>query len=84
MTCLSILLIRKYATKDLRGNDEKTLSTLKSFALTTVWLDDPDGITNYFAETAVSGNNKGTYTQPRIFVDLEGFKSFVQFIREDP
>jgi hypothetical protein len=31
------------------------LSTMASFALTTVWLDDPDGITNYFAETAVSG-----------------------------
>ena len=31
------------------------LSTMASFALTTVWLDDPDGITNYFAETAISG-----------------------------
>jgi hypothetical protein len=31
------------------------LSTMAGFALTTVWLDDPDGITNYFAQTAVSG-----------------------------
>jgi catechol 2,3-dioxygenase-like lactoylglutathione lyase family enzyme len=31
------------------------LSTLQSFSLKTIWLDDPDGITNYFAETAVSG-----------------------------
>lgn len=34
---------------------DQPLSTMASFALTTVWLDDPDGITNYFAETAVSG-----------------------------
>lgn len=31
------------------------LSTMTSFALTTVWLDDPDGITNYFAQTAARG-----------------------------
>jgi catechol 2,3-dioxygenase-like lactoylglutathione lyase family enzyme len=34
---------------------EQPLSTLASFSLKTIWLDDPDGITNYFAETAVSG-----------------------------
>lgn len=34
------------------------LSTLASFALKTVWLDDPDGITNYFAETAASGQQR--------------------------
>ncbi len=34
---------------------EHPLSTLASFSLKTIWLDDPDGITNYFAETAVSG-----------------------------
>jgi hypothetical protein len=27
---------------------------MAGFAPTTVWLDDPDGITNYYAETAVS------------------------------
>ena len=34
------------------------LSTLASFSLKTVWLDDPDGITNYFAETAASGQQR--------------------------
>lgn len=33
---------------------EQPLSTLRGFSLRTVWLDDPDGITNYFAETAAS------------------------------
>jgi hypothetical protein len=32
----------------------KPLSTMASFALTTIRLDNPDGITNYFAETASS------------------------------
>ena len=31
---------------------EQPLSGLPGFALRTIWLDDPDGITNYFAETA--------------------------------
>jgi catechol 2,3-dioxygenase-like lactoylglutathione lyase family enzyme len=31
---------------------DQPLSTLGGFALRTIWLDDPDGITNYFAETA--------------------------------
>ncbi len=30
---------------------ETPLSTLAGYALTTVWLNDPDGITNYFAQT---------------------------------
>jgi hypothetical protein len=34
------------------------LSTLAGFSLKTIWLDDPDGITNYFAETAVSGQQR--------------------------
>jgi len=33
---------------------EQPLSGLKGFDLRTIWLDDPDGITNYFAETGVS------------------------------
>ncbi|HKJ74298.1 MAG TPA: VOC family protein [Alphaproteobacteria bacterium] len=33
---------------------ESPLSTLKGFDLRTIWLDDPDGITNYFAETPQS------------------------------
>jgi len=31
---------------------ESPLSTLEDFDLTTIWLDDPDGITNYFAQTS--------------------------------
>jgi len=30
---------------------DQPLSTLQGFGLRTVWLDDPDGITNYFAQT---------------------------------
>jgi catechol 2,3-dioxygenase-like lactoylglutathione lyase family enzyme len=33
---------------------DQPLSGLPNFALRTIWLDDPDGITNYFAETAAS------------------------------
>lgn len=33
---------------------EQPLSSLPGFSLRTVWLNDPDGITNYFAETAYS------------------------------
>jgi len=40
------------------------LSTLQSFALKTIWLDDPDGITNYFAETAVSGQQRSKQKNP--------------------
>jgi catechol 2,3-dioxygenase-like lactoylglutathione lyase family enzyme len=31
---------------------DQPLSTLSGFQLRTIWLEDPDGITNYFAETA--------------------------------
>ena len=37
---------------------ETPLSTLQSFSLKTIWLDDPDGITNYFAETPVSARQR--------------------------
>src|SRR5262249_52396718 len=30
---------------------ETPLSTLQGYGLTTIWLNDPDGITNYFAQT---------------------------------
>ena len=33
---------------------EQPLSGLPNFALRTIWLADPDGITNYYAETAAS------------------------------
>lgn len=33
---------------------DQPLSGLPGFSLRTIWLDDPDGITNYFAETAQS------------------------------
>jgi catechol 2,3-dioxygenase-like lactoylglutathione lyase family enzyme len=32
---------------------DQPLSTLQGYSLQTVWLDDPDGITNYFAQVAV-------------------------------
>jgi catechol 2,3-dioxygenase-like lactoylglutathione lyase family enzyme len=34
---------------------DQPLSTLQGFSLRTVWLDDPDGITNYFAQTGAAG-----------------------------
>jgi catechol 2,3-dioxygenase-like lactoylglutathione lyase family enzyme len=33
---------------------DQPLSILPGFGLKTIWLDDPDGITNYFAEVGVS------------------------------
>ena len=33
---------------------EQPLRSLPGFSLRTVWLNDPDGVTNYFAETAYS------------------------------
>ena len=33
---------------------EQPLSSLPRFSLKTIWLNDPDGITNYFAETSYS------------------------------
>ncbi len=33
---------------------DQPLSGLPGFSLRTIWLDDPDGITNYFAETSAA------------------------------
>ena len=33
---------------------ETPLNRLTGFGLTTVWLNDPDGVTNYFAQTSAS------------------------------
>jgi len=38
---------------------EQPLSTLQGFSLTTIWLDDPDGITNYFAQVGVPSPPRG-------------------------
>jgi len=35
---------------------DQPINTMAGYALQTVWLDDPDGITNYFAQTGVRGN----------------------------
>jgi catechol 2,3-dioxygenase-like lactoylglutathione lyase family enzyme len=35
---------------------DQPLSGLAGFSLRTIWLDDPDGITNYFAETEAARN----------------------------
>jgi len=32
---------------------DQPLNTLTGYSLQTVWLDDPDGITNYFAQVGV-------------------------------
>jgi catechol 2,3-dioxygenase-like lactoylglutathione lyase family enzyme len=39
---------------------EQPLSGLPNFALRTIWLADPDGITNYYAETAASRAARAT------------------------
>ena len=36
------------------------LSGLRGFDLRTIWLDDPDGVTNYFAETGASRAARST------------------------
>jgi catechol 2,3-dioxygenase-like lactoylglutathione lyase family enzyme len=36
------------------------LSGLQGFDLRTIWLDDPDGVTNYFAETGESRRSRAT------------------------
>jgi catechol 2,3-dioxygenase-like lactoylglutathione lyase family enzyme len=40
--------------KERHVSVEQPLSGLRGFDLRTIWLDDPDGITNYFAETGAS------------------------------
>jgi catechol 2,3-dioxygenase-like lactoylglutathione lyase family enzyme len=32
---------------------DQPLNTMQGYALQTIWIDDPDGITNYFAQTGV-------------------------------
>lgn len=39
---------------------DQPLSGLRGFDLRTVWLDDPDGVTNYFAETGASRRARGS------------------------
>jgi catechol 2,3-dioxygenase-like lactoylglutathione lyase family enzyme len=46
-------LVAALAT-ERRVTIEQPLAGLRGFDLRTIWLDDPDGITNYFAETGVS------------------------------
>jgi catechol 2,3-dioxygenase-like lactoylglutathione lyase family enzyme len=40
--------------KDRHVPIDQPLSGLRGFDLRTIWLDDPDGVTNYFAETGAS------------------------------
>jgi catechol 2,3-dioxygenase-like lactoylglutathione lyase family enzyme len=39
---------------------DQPLSPLRGFDLRTIWLDDPDGVTNYFAETGASRAARST------------------------
>ena len=36
---------------------EEPLSNLSGFSLRTVWLNDPDGVTNYFAQVGARRAN---------------------------
>ncbi len=47
--------------KERNVSIDQPLSPLRGFDLRTVWLDDPDGVTNYFAET---GQSRGARTAP--------------------
>jgi catechol 2,3-dioxygenase-like lactoylglutathione lyase family enzyme len=42
---------------------DQPLRGLGGFDLRTIWLDDPDGITNYFAETGASRKARAGATQ---------------------
>ena len=39
---------------------DQPLQGLRGFDLRTIWLNDPDGITNYFAETGASRRARAT------------------------
>ena len=39
---------------------DQPLGGLRGFDLRTIWLDDPDGVTNYFAETGASRATRST------------------------
>jgi len=53
----------QYVVSDVKAVDElakarevtidQPLNTMQGYALQTIWIDDPDGITNYFAQTGV-------------------------------
>ena len=44
---------------------EQPLSGLRGFDLRTIWLSDPDGVTNYFAETGASRAARATAPSDR-------------------
>jgi hypothetical protein len=43
---------------------DQPLSGLQGFDLRTLWLGDPDGVTNYFAETGASRRARATTAIP--------------------
>jgi len=43
---------------------ETPLSNMAGFSLRTVWLNDPDGVTNYFAQVGAGGGGGGRRTAP--------------------
>src|SRR5690606_13569884 len=43
---------------------DQPLSELRGFSLRTIWLDDPDGITNYFAQTGASRRAAAQQSRP--------------------
>jgi catechol 2,3-dioxygenase-like lactoylglutathione lyase family enzyme len=50
--------------KERRVKIDQPLSGLRGFDLRTVWLDDPDGVTNYFAETGASRRARASIAAP--------------------
>ena len=46
--------------KERRIVIDQPLQGLRGFDLRTIWLDDPDGVTNYFAETGASRKARAT------------------------
>jgi catechol 2,3-dioxygenase-like lactoylglutathione lyase family enzyme len=46
--------------KERRVTIDQPLQGLRGFDLRTIWLDDPDGVTNYFAETGQSRRARAT------------------------
>ena len=50
--------------KERRVTIDQPLSGLRGFDLRTVWLDDPDGVTNYFAETGASRRARASIAAP--------------------
>ena len=50
--------------KERQVTIDSPLQGLRGFDLRTIWLDDPDGVTNYFAETGASRRARAPAANP--------------------